>query len=437
MNNFENIHEIKKENSLDKLTEFIKSESLEMGRELIEIRERIHKNPELGFQEFQTAKIISNALRKIGIEVEEGVGGTGVVGVLKGSELGPLVAIRSDMDALPIKESPSDRSSEIDGVMHACGHDAHIAATIGVARVLTEVKNNQGQKGDVLFIFQPNEERIVNKKSGAIAVIKHLINTGRWNDIDAIYSHHVDASMPRGTVRMKKGLVLAGSSRFNVKITSPGGHVASVDNIPNPVILGSGAITKIGNQYGGNIPNSSKNGVVVNPTYFESGEVSKHNIISKESSFGGSIRIMDVKNGDYKKTRSEINNSIRKIIDEVIDPWQDEHAEGVVKFEPGSRPVIHRNEEMVEDAKETCREIIPDVKFREDAIPAGEDFSFYIEPIKGRTIPGIYFGIGAANPEKGIPLNQHHNPNFNIDEDVIPEATAILSSAILKRLNRK
>ena len=409
----------------------------EMAEQLIEVRRDIHKHPELGFNEHRTARLIAERLNELGLEVEEGVGGTGVIGTLKGTEPGPTVAVRSDMDALKVQEPESEHASVNEGIMHACGHDAHVAATLGVAEVLANEKKDKGQKGDVLFIFQPNEERAVEEKSGAVAMIKHLIRTGRWDKIDAFFAHHVVAEMPRGTVRMKEGVVLAGSSRFNVQISGPGGHAARVDNVPNPVILGARAISEISKEYGGSEPNTSQEGIVVNPTFIASGDTTSSNTIPPYGSFGGSIRITKVEDGNYNDLRKNIHNSLRAIVSEVVDPWRDGHIDGRVTFTSGTRPVIHRDAQMVKEAKEVCREVIPDVRFREDVIPYGEDFSFFVEPVKGRTIPGIYFGIGAANLEKGIPESQHHSPSFRIDEDVIPEATTILSYSVLRHLNKE
>lgn len=407
---------------------FIKEQAEKISSKLIEIRRTIHENPELGFQEFNTARLVEQKLKDLGLEVESGIAGTGVTGYLRGTEPGKLVAIRADMDALPIsgqEKSGDDFASTKEGVMHSCGHDAHTAAVLGTAEILKNLKDQNGQKGDVLFIFQPNEERAVEKRSGAVAMIKYLSKRGAWEKVDAVLAFHTIASLPLGTVRLKNGLMLAGSSRFDLKVTGPGGHGARVHEVPNPVIMGSKIVAGIADKFGHTKPSKTPNEVVVNPTFI-TGDTQSYNVIGKEEKIGGTIRVLSEQ--DVAKIRQGIVESIKEIANEAVNPWSERGANYEFGFNPGTRPGVHRDSSLVKLAEDVCKDVIgSEAQFNRDVSPAGDDFTFYLEKFRGKQIPGIYFFLGSANPEKGIPACQHHQPNFRIDESVIPQASAILA----------
>lgn len=405
---------------------FIREQVERITPDLVEIRRQIHRRPELGFQELETSQLVKKELEELGLEVDSEIAGTGVIGYLKGTEEGKTVAIRADMDALPVsEESGVDFSSTRDGVMHCCGHDSHTAAVLGAAEVLKQLKEQRGQKGDVIFIFQPNEERSVDKRSGAVAMIRHLAKKGIWEKIDTVLAFHAISYLPIGTVRLKNGLMLAGSSRFDLKVTGPGGHGARVHEVPNPAILGSEIVTGIAQKFGHTKPGEIQD-MVVNPTFITGDNKESHNVIGRTQDIGGTVRVSSEEN--QRSIRQNIIRTIHAIAGEAIDPWTEHGAQYEFGFHPGTRPGIHRDPDLVRLAETVCRDIIGEnVEFNRDVSPSGDDFTFYLEEFKGKQIPGIYFFLGAANSKKGIAPNQPHQPTYRIDEDVIPQATAILS----------
>lgn len=426
-------YEAKKE-QLEKqslLVEFVEKEIGEIKERIIEIRREIHQHPELGFQEFETSKIIIDHLKNLGIdEVYENISGTGVVGILKGEKSEKAVLLRADMDALPIPEESGEKfSSQEEGVSHACGHDAHAAALLGAAETLKQVKELYGLNGDVIFAFQPNEERTV-KKSGAVAIMKFLAEKGLWEKISSVFACHVAANVPMGTVRLHAGVFLSGSARFNIVINGPGGHGARVNEVPNPTVLGANMINKISIEFGGIEPEESLRKSIVAPTVFHSGQ--SKNIIPAQAELGGTIRILE--NGDDAKLeKKEIFHKIKKIVEEIIDPWKESGANYEIGFDTGTRPLCY-TEEMIDKAKSIASQSIPDVKFLEKQSPASDDVSFFFEKFRGKQIPGFYYSVGAANPEKGIPPCQHHQSKFRIDEDVIPQMISLLTNSVLESL---
>jgi amidohydrolase len=218
-------------NAIDGLTEKITDE-------LVEIRRTIHQNPELGFEEFETAKLVSGVLDKLGILRRTGVGGTGVIGVIEGAGPGKTVAIRADMDALPIEEeSGVSFASKVPGKMHACGHDAHTAIALGAAMVLTEIKDRL--KGRVKLIFQPNEEGLTGARA--------MIADGVFEDpaIDIVLGYHNWPLLEAGKVGYQAGAVFAASDFFDITLKGVSGHAAHPHTTVDTVTAAAYFITQL------------------------------------------------------------------------------------------------------------------------------------------------------------------------------------------------
>lgn len=408
----------------------IREVSREFGPQMIELRRQIHENPELGFQEHKTAKRVVEQLRSMGIEeIDEGIGGTGVVAYIRGSkEGGPLVALRADMDALPVKEASGvEFASKKEGAMHACGHDAHTAGLVGAAKILTQLREQGQLSGDVLLIFQPNEERATNARSGAVAIIKHLEKKGEWSKVRLVHAAHVYSELPVGTAMVREGLMLAGSSRYDWKIKAPGGHGMDVHGQPTPNLMAVRAVGELDRKYNPQEPQSGPNEIVFNPTDLESEEPHRrYNITGRHVDIRGTLRVLSA--DDPKAKRRGFMEDARQAIARAIEPWQDLGAEAELHFIPGTPPVVHRHPEQVQLAEQAARDVIgQDTQFDRQPVPGGEDFAFYLEKFRGREVPGSFIMIGAANPDEDIPFVQHHNSKFKIDESVIPRCAAILA----------
>lgn len=255
------------EKEIPRRIEAIREITAEIAEPLIDLRRELHECPELGFQEHETSRRIVLELEKLGLEIESGVAGTGVIAILRGSEPGPMVALRADMDALPIQETgEAPFKSKKPGLMHACGHDAHVASVIGAAKILSRLKEGQGMRGDTVFLFQPNEEGTQDKLSGAVAMMRHLAKKGLWQEIDAIFGWHVSTAMLLETFNFQRGLFLAGCDQVDIKVTGPGGHAAVAHAVPNPLVAGSEINVKIAEEFGHPTPTDEARETTITPT---------------------------------------------------------------------------------------------------------------------------------------------------------------------------
>ena len=201
---------------------------------VVELRRKIHANPELSWQEFETSKLVAGILKEIGFEVQTGIASTGVVGILKGKKPeSKCIALRADMDALPIQEQNKlDYCSANTGKMHACGHDVHTANLLGVAMILSELKNEF--EGTIKFIFQPSEEKI---PSGAEAMIKAGVLKNP--DVQKIFGQHVSPELEAGTFGFHSGRFMASSDEIYLTVIGKGGHAAQIQNVINPLLIAS------------------------------------------------------------------------------------------------------------------------------------------------------------------------------------------------------
>ena len=361
---------------------------------LVEIRRTIHMHPELSFEEVETSRLVSEWLERFGLQVNKGLAKTGVVGVLKGKKPGKTVAIRADMDALPIEEATQvPYASKIKGKMHACGHDAHVVILLGVAKFFSSVKDQV--KGNIKWIFQPAEE---GGGGGKIMVEEGVLENPK---VDAIFGTHVYPQLPIGKVGICEGKALAAADRFTIKIIGKGGHAASPHLAKDPVLAAGHLITQLHSIVSRNI-NPLDSGVI---TISKVSGGTAFNIIPDEVELLGTVRSLN------SGVREELKLRIEQIIQGTIRSFGMDYR---FDFEYGY-PVLVNDREMIKLVASACSRGIGNEKVEvlEPSMGA-EDFAYYLGKV-----PGAFFRLGTRNEKKGI-IHPYHSSLFDIDEEVLP-----------------
>lgn len=374
---------------------------------VIEWRRDFHQNPELSNREFKTAEKIAAHLTSLGLEVQTGIAHTGVVGILKGDNPGKVLALRADIDALPVTErtdvpfkstvTTTFRGVET-GVMHACGHDTHIAILMGVAEVL--VNNKDKINGTIKFIFQPAEEGTPPGENGGA---KMMVEEGvlKNPDVDAIFGLHIGAGQPINTITYRPGGIMAASQSFEIEVKGKQSHGstpwASVDPIMAAVKIIDGLQTLVSREM-----QLTKEAVVLSIGKITAGV--RSNIIPESAQIVGTLRTLDY---DMQK---QINDRMREMVPAIAAAYR---AEATIMI-PEGYPITYNDPELT-------AQMLPSLKaaagekavFEIDAITGAEDFSFF-----QKEVPGLYFFLGGkplVAPE-GSSLGGHHTPDFYIDE---------------------
>jgi amidohydrolase len=371
--------------------------------ELVRLRRDIHQHPELGFQEFRTAALVADTLTELGIDVETGVGRTGVVGRL-GAADGPTIAIRADMDALPILEkSDASYCSVNEGVMHACGHDAHTAILLGVAHLLKQSLLEEEWNGNVRFLFQPSEEDFDEDGiSGATA----MIEDGALQGVDAVIALHVASDKPTGTLRFQDGNSLAAVDSFEAWIRGDGGHGAYPHTGSDPLYMLGPILNAV---YA--IPSRQIDPLA--PCVVSLGQITggaAFNVIPNEVYLQGTMRSFDAE--IRKQLWAELENALRL-------------SEGMggqfeLKIHKGY-PATFNDTRVNDWMREVARDLAGNEATIEEPFGMGaEDFSYMTQKA-----PGAMFMLGAAVPDD-IARN-HHTDVFDIDEAVLPLGAAVLA----------
>ncbi|GAB4509194.1 MAG: amidohydrolase [Anaerolineae bacterium] len=372
--------------------------------ELIARRRDFHQHPELAFEEVRTAGIVAEELRRLGLEVQTGVGKTGVVGVLEGAAEGPTVLVRADMDALPIhEENTADYVSTVAGKMHACGHDGHTAIALGVAKVFTKYRDQIA--GRVKFVFQPAEEIV----AGARAMLDDGVLENPRPDVSL--GLHLWNSMPLGILGLAEGPVMAGSSVFQITLRGEGGHAASPHTTIDPVVCAAQLILALQTIVSRNV--NPLDGAVVSVTRMSASQA--NNIIPEEVTLGGTFRTFKLEVRDQVETRlRDISQSIAAAM----------RCTAQVEVRHGTVPVVNAPE-VVGRLRPRFVELLGEDKLDTDVQTMGsEDMAFLMYEI-----PGMYFFVGSANVEKGLNYG-HHHPRFDFDENVLPLGVALMSAAV-------
>jgi len=380
----------------------------QMEEQVIQWRRYFHEHPELSNREFETAKKIAEHLESLGMEVTTGVAKTGVVGVLKGGKPGPVVALRADIDALPVTErTPVPFASKVvseyngvkTGVMHACGHDTHIAILMGTAEILSKMKDEL--PGTVKFIFQPAEEGAPpGEEGGAELMVKEGVLKNP--DVDVIFGLHIAAGTPVGHINYKPGGTMAAADRFVIKVHGKQAHGstpwASIDPIVTAAQIINGLQTIVSRQ-----TELTKEAAVISVGMIKGGV--RNNIIPEEVEMIGTIRTLDT------DMQQKIHDKIRLTATKIAESMG---ATAEVDIQIGY-PVTFNDPELTEKMAPTLKRVAGEDNVEVvNAITGAEDFSFF-----QKEVPGFYYFVGGKPLDAeadGPKLGGHHTPDFYIDE---------------------
>jgi len=377
-------------------------------------RRHLHEHPELGFQEVRTAAFVAQRLESLGVEdIRTGINKTGVTGLIHGTGNGPgkVVLVRADMDALPIlEENDVDYKSKTDGVMHACGHDAHTAILLGLARVLADRKDQFS--GTVKLLFQPAEEL---PPGGA----KGMIEAGVLEDphVDAVFGLHMSQGDPVGTIMVGSGPSMAAADGFKVLIQGKGGHAAYPSESIDPVVVGAQIVVAL--QTLVSRETDPMKSAVVSTCVFNAGEA--FNVIPDTAELRGTVRTFDPEVRDHMEKRiGEIARGIGEAMGTSVD----------VTYTRGY-PATVNDVAMTELVMEAATQVVGAENVRKLEPKMGaEDFSYFLEQR-----PGSYFFVGSNNEQRGLTWG-HHHPRFDIDEESLGSGLATMATTVLTYLER-
>ena len=371
--------------------------------EYIKIRRYLHQHPEISYKEFNTTEFIKLELSKYGIEVFNNGNYTGVIGVLKGSFPGKTVALRADIDALPVQENSGlDFASVNEGCCHACGHDLHMTTLLAAARLLSEYKEHL--HGTVKFFFQPAEEKLGGSET--------IINNGVLDDVDAIFGVHTWPDVPGGSIGIKKGPMMAGSDSFKITITAPGGHAAHPHKTPDPIAAAAYMITQLQTIVAREL--NPLDSAVITVGKMTAGTAA--NIIPSEVVLEGSMRYL------LPATRQQIHDSIKRIADGTALAMR---VSAKAEIIPGCGPVIG-TDELVDMIETSAGKLLRSDKISilPTASMGSEDFSAYLAKK-----PGAFFRIGTGDdrPQTHLPL---HNGRILFNESAIAAGAVTFCGAV-------
>lgn len=371
--------------------------------QMVATRRDFHKYPEIGFQEERTSKIVATRLRDLGLEVQTGIGQTGVVGLLEGDHEGPVVLLRFDMDALPIEESNVvDYKSRNPGAMHACGHDGHMSMGLTLAELMANQRSSL--RGTLKFVFQPAEEGL----GGAFAMIADGVLENPRPDV--AFAMHLWTPLEFGKVQVTQGPSMSASSIFTLTITGKGGHGAAPHQAVDPILASAHIVTALQSIVSRNI--DPQESVVISLGQIAAGTT--YNVIPEQVMIKGTVRSYsnDVHRQLYRRILEMAQNvstafhctasmeTIAIVAAVVNDPDAADAVQLAAEQVVGSEKVINKRE------------------------MASEDMGYILEEI-----PGCYFFIGAGNKELGYDF-PHHHPNFDFDERAMINGVATMASAV-------
>jgi amidohydrolase len=375
-------------------------------------RRDFHTHPELGFQEFRTAGIVAKELQELGIETSTGLGKTGVVGLIEGGRPGPTLLLRADMDALPIvEETGVDYASQNPGVMHACGHDAHTAILLTVARMLHA--HREELAGTIKLLFQPAEEGMGGAES--------VIAAGALDNprVDLAIGLHVWNEQPLGWLGIATGPTMAGADKFNIRLTGKGAHGAAPHAGVDPVAAGAQIITALQTIVSRNV--APLKSAVVSVTTFHSGDA--FNVIPQYAELSGTIRTFE------PAVRETVLRRFFEIVEGVAASMACSAEVEHVLLTP---PVVN-DPQVTRIVQEAARQTLPggELSTQNHITMGSEDFAFFMEKV-----PACFFFVGSANAERGLNYG-HHHPKFDIDEGALPQAAALMAQAAVDLLASK
>jgi len=387
--------------------DLIKQEAARLQPEMVAIRRLIHQNPELGFEERETAKLICNRLSGLDLQVNTGIAQTGVLVTLSGTPGERTVALRADMDALPIhEENDVPYKSSGPGIMHACGHDAHVSMLIGAVKILSLLKESLSV--NVKFIFQPCEEQ---PSGGAVPMIEAGVLDNPA--VDAIFGLHVNPYIPAGFVGVKEGTVMAAADQFTIEILGRGGHGASPHQTVDPIVIAAHVIQAL--QSIVSRQTDPLEPVVVSVCAIHGG--SSFNVIANRVTLTGTVRTLN------SLVQQQMPERLRAIIAGVTKAFG---ADFTLDYQCGY-PVLINDPKVLKVATQAGIDIVGGPRIMPVTVPTmgAEDFACFTS-----RIPGAYFFLG-VKPAAGdvYPL---HNPRFDIDETALQTGAAVLAACVLR-----
>ena len=392
--------------SAQALTNTIDTKATAIQNQLTQWRRYLHQHPELGNREFKTAAYIVDQLQGLGLEIKTGIGKTGVVAILKGGKPGPVIALRADMDALPVKERVNIPYASIDSsaygntrvpVMHACGHDAHVAILIGTAQVLASIKKDIA--GTVKFIFQPAEEGPPEGEEGGagLMVKEGVMETPK---VDVIFGMHIESWIPAGDLQYKSGSFMASADMFTIKVKGKSSHGSQPWLGVDPIAVSAQIIEGLQNIVSRQM-DLTKAPVVITVAKINSGV--RFNIIPEETMMEGTLRTLD------SKMQIDVQQRMKFTAAKIAEA---SNATAEVNFYPKTL-VTYNNPELVERMIPSLQTAAGKNNVRPmDWVTGAEDFSYF-----GTKAPAFFFYIGGmprGNDAKNAP--PHHTPDFMIDD---------------------
>ncbi|MFD0713676.1 M20 family metallopeptidase [Paenibacillus sp. GCM10027626] len=367
--------------------------------DMVKWRRHLHRHPELSFQERQTSAWIASHLREMGCDIREGVGGYGIVAAIRGARPGPVIALRADIDALPIQdEKTCDYASTAPGVMHACGHDAHTATMLGIAQYY--MARQEQLAGERRLLFQPAEEVTPGGAKGMIA-------DGALAGVDAIYGVHLWTPFACGTVATRSGPLMASADEFYINITGKGGHGGLPHETIDAVLVGSALVQSLQSIVSRNINPLEPSVVTVGS--FHAGTVA--NVIAEQCSLKGTVRAFD------EKVRMQIRTRLEAIVRHTGQLYD---AQIDLEYRDGYPSVVNDEVEAQRFFRVAAAQFGEQAVMQSPCIMAGEDFTYYLQQVKG-----CFMFVGAGNEQCGA-VHPHHHPKFDLDENSMLQSAELM-----------
>ncbi|MCB9231224.1 MAG: amidohydrolase [Bacteroidia bacterium] len=391
------------------IKEKIQNLSSDIFAEIVDLRRQIHANPELSFEEYETSALVKAQLSGLGIPFQDNIAKTGVVGLIEGELPGKTIALRADMDALPILEANEvDYISRNPGKMHACGHDVHTSSLLGTARILSQLKPHI--KGTIKLLFQPSEERL---PGGASVMIREgVLENPR---VGGILGQHVMPFIDQGKFGFRKGIYMASADEIYLTVKGKGGHAAQPQNFIDPVTITAQIITALQTVV-------SRTMDPRYPSVLSFGKMIANgatNIIPDEVYLEGTFRAMN------EEWRALAHQRIREIVHALAKSMGGE-ADLEIRL---GYPVLKNNEELTARARAAAASYVGEENIIDlDIWMAAEDFAWYTQEI-----PGCFYRLGTRNISKGI-NHGLHTPLFNIDEDALRLSTGMMAWLAIQEL---
>jgi len=386
-----------------------KAEADLLADEMVAVRRDLHMHPEVAFEEFRTSGIVAEALKALGLEVQTGVGKTGVIAILDGAKDGPTVLVRADMDALPIHEATGAAYASLTAnKSHACGHDGHTAIGLAVAKMLNNHKDQIA--GRVKFVFQPAEEL----GKGAVAMIHDGALQNPRPDVSI--GLHLWNTLPVGIMGMADGPIMAGSATWSATLTGRGGHGAQPHQTIDPVVTAAHIVTALQTIVSRNV--NPEDTAVVSVTQIHTGDT--HNVIPQTAELIGTMRAFRT------EVRDLVTQRMEDIIKNVAAAFNCAYT---FEMDHATIPVVN-NPEVNARLRPIMAELVGGAdNIRTDTrTMGGEDMAFFMDDI-----PGVFMFVGSANDERGLNYG-HHHPRFDFDEAALPIGAAALASAVAEYL---